>query len=48
MTRNDLESLGWLDMTKMTAEEDYGKEMRGVSALGFSVFLARLLAGYKR
>ena len=32
----------------MTAEEDYGKEMRGVSAFAFGVFLARLLAGYKR
>ena len=35
-------------MTKMTAEEDYGKEMRGVSSLAFCVFLTRLLAGYKR
>ena len=35
-------------MTKVTAEEDYGKEMRGFSALAFGVFLARLVAGYKR
>ena len=48
VTRNDLESLGWLDMTKMTAQDDYGNEMRGVAALAFGVFLARLLAGYKR
>jgi len=35
-------------MTKMTAQDDNGNETRGVAALAFGVFVARLLAGYKR
>ena len=35
-------------MTKMTAQDDYGNEMRGVAVFAFGVFPFRLLAGYKR
>ena len=35
-------------MTKMTAQDDYGNEMRGVAVVAFGVFPSRLLAGYKR